>query len=163
MEDLTNPVSVASIPGTALTIALYRSLLLVGSNYDLRIFDVRDPANPVEFDPYVTSGWIQNIGVSGSVVYLGIQIPGQYNTYIEVVDMGDPTSPTAMGQYVGAGFPAPGFTFDQRMAYSFSTYSGFDIFALCQGPIFADGFETGDTVAWSVAASGSSNDMRVRR
>ena len=30
--------------------------------------------------------------------------------------------------------------------------TGFDIFALCQGPLFADGFESGDTTAWSSVA-----------
>jgi len=29
--------------------------------------------------------------------------------------------------------------------------TGFDIFALCRGPIFADDFETGDTTMWSSA------------
>jgi hypothetical protein len=32
------------------------------------------------------------------------------------------------------------------------TLTGFDSFTLCQGPLFADGFESGDTTAWSGAA-----------
>lgn len=152
VNDPTNPVSVASIPGTAYSIATFRSWLLVGSDLELRIFDIRNPSNPVELDPYPTAGWIHHVGVSGSVAYLGIQFPGEYNTYVEIVDMGDPRSPVGLGQHIAAGFPPPGFAFDHQRAYFLRTYSGFDTFALCLGPVFADGFETGDTRAWSSAA-----------
>jgi hypothetical protein len=151
VSDPTHPVSVADIPGTVYSVAVFRSWLLVGSPFDLRIFDVRNASNPVELDPYPTTGWIHHVGMSESVAWLGIQMPGEYNTWIEVVDVGNPFSPVFLGRHLGAGFPAPGFAFDQRMAYSFKSPSGFDTFARCQGPLFADGFESGDTTTWSSA------------
>jgi hypothetical protein len=35
--------------------------------------------------------------------------------------------------------------------FAITLETGFDIFTQCRGPIFADGFETGDTTAWSSA------------
>jgi hypothetical protein len=128
--------------------AVNRSRLLLGDLLDLRIFDVRNPAIPVELGSYPTTNLIWVVGLSGSVAYLSVGYPGF--TRVEVVDIGNPHEPTAMGQYSGVGSPTA-FAFSNEMAFLARIYSGFDTFALCQGPIFADGFESGDTTAWSSA------------
>lgn len=151
VEDPTHPVSVTSIPGSVSTVATYKSSLLVGSSPGLRIFDIQYPSYPVEITQYTTTGWVLDIGISGSVAYLGIQGPGPHIGSVEIVNIGDLDSPVTMGQYVGASAPAPGFVFDRQMAYFFKRYSGFDTFTLCLGPLFADGFETGDTSEWASA------------
>jgi len=141
-----NPVSVANIPTMGNGMAVNRSRLLLGDLLDLRIFDVRNPSIPVELGSYPTTNLIWVVGLSGSVAYLSVGYSGF--TRVEVVDIGNPHEPTAMGQYSGVGSPTA-FAFSNEMAFLSRYYSGFDTFALCQGPIFADGFETGDTTVWS--------------
>jgi len=41
------------------------------------------------------------------------------------------------------------FAFSDEHVFTSRYASGVDVFTLCQGPIFADGFESGDTTAWS--------------
>jgi len=107
-----NPVSVANIPTMGNGMAVNRSRLLLGDLLDLRIFDVRNPAIPVELGSYPTTNLIRVVGLSGSVAYLSV---GLEFTRVEVVDIGNPHEPTAMGQYSGVGFPTA-FAFSNEMA-----------------------------------------------
>ena len=121
---------------------------------EIRVFDVTNPTAPVEHDPYVpVSGYAEVVEVSGSVAYLSIW-SGAYPDYafaVEAANFADPGAPEFMGA-------SPETRLVNRLAtgpewvVALSLESGFDTFSLCQGPIFADGFESGDTTAWLGAA-----------
>jgi hypothetical protein len=117
----------------------------------IRIFDVSNPAGPVEHDPYVpVSGYAEVVEVSGSVAYLSIYA-GMHPSYtfaVEAVDFGDPTAPEFMGVSPETR-QVNRFATGPEGVIALSLETGFDAFALCQGPIFADDFESGTTSAWS--------------
>lgn len=117
----------------------------------VRIFDVSNPVAPVEHDPYVpVSGYAEVVEASGSVAYLSIWVRTypDYEFAVEAVDFGDPTAPEFMGispetwriDHLAAG---------PEGVYAVSLETGFEVLGHCQGPIFADGFESGDTSAWA--------------
>ena len=117
---------------------------------ELRFFNISNPVVPVEIDPYMISviQGIKTLGVSGSVVYIGTYWEG---SSLEVVNIANPSAPAFMGLWDGAGYTWD-FAFSDQHLFSSRHRSGFDTFALCHGPLFADGFESGDTTAWSSAA-----------
>jgi len=119
----------------------------------IRVFDMRDPAVPVEVAPYhPVGGAVEAIGVAGSVAYLAVlDNPPHQVGAIEVVNFADPMNPIFMDLIERPG-RVKRFAFGPGELYAFGRATGFDIFALCRGPIFADGFESGDTTAWSSAA-----------
>jgi hypothetical protein len=133
------------------SLSLSGSWLLIG-DVPLRIIDLGDPSNPVEHPPYIPSsggGFIDVVGVAGSVAYLGSPWPS--NVYrIEAVDIGNPLNPSFMSlsAVVDGGWPHH-LAFSHREVFILGESVGFDTFTLCQGPLFADGFETGDTAAWA--------------
>ena len=116
----------------------------------IRVFDMRDPAVPVEVAPYhPVGGAVEAIGVAGSVAYLAVlDNPPQQTGAIEVVNFADPMNPIFMDLIERPG-RVKRFAFGPDELYVFGRETGFDIFALCRGPLFADGFESEDTSAWS--------------
>ncbi len=56
--------------------------------------------------------------------------------------MGDPLNPVLMGTHGEAG-DVMDFAFSDEHVFTSRYASGVDVFTLCQGPIFADGFEIG--------------------
>jgi hypothetical protein len=124
--------------------------IIDGLESAIRVFDMRDPAHPVEVAPYhPVGGAVEVIGVAGSVAYLSIldgwpQQPGA----IEAVNFADPTNPVFMGLLPRSG-RVKRLAFSSQEIFVFDRQSGFDTFTLCQGPLFADSFETGDATAWS--------------
>ena len=90
---------------------------------------------------------ILSIGVAGTVVYLGPYGP-DIDFEVEAWDMADPINPVLMGTHDEAG-DVMDFAFSDEHVFTARYVSGVDVFILCQGPLFADGFETGDTTAWS--------------
>lgn len=129
-------------------IALSRSSLFTVSA-GLRTFDLSDPTNPVETNVLPDPRIHTPIGISGSVAYVGTSGP-DVDFEIEVWDIGNPDDPILMGTHPGPGYVTD-FAFSGDHVFSTRYYSGFDILVLCQGPIFADDFETGDTMVWSTA------------
>jgi hypothetical protein len=130
-------------------VSLKGSWLFIGDAL-LRIFDLRNPSAPVEKQPYVpvgSGGFLPIVETAGSVAYLAStwqpDSPG-----IEAVNVGDPTSPALMGASAET-FALSGFAFSRWAVHAVSEFSGFDTFAPCQGPLFADDFESGNTTAWS--------------
>jgi hypothetical protein len=156
VSDPTTPTMVGSIDVSANVagLALMGSWLLVpdiDTQPEIRIFDVSSPTTPVEHDPYLpVSGYAEVVEISGSVAYLSIWVGTTYPDYtfaVEAVDFADPAAPEFMGvspetRLVNRLATGP----DGVLALSLET--GFDTFSLCQGPLFADGFESGDTSAW---------------
>jgi hypothetical protein len=152
VSDPTAPVLASSIAeqwSSLGGVAISGSWLLLGDGL-LRIFDLRDPAAPVEQQPYIPwggGGWITAVGVAGSVAYLGSAQPTGLHK-MEVVDIGHPRDPTFMGLSVDMDRPRA-FVFNGEGVFAVTDFAGFNTFTLCQGPLFADGFETGDTTAWA--------------
>lgn len=156
--DPTAPTLVGTIDVNANVagLAVRGSWLLVpdaGSVPEVRIFDVRDPVAPVESDPYLpVNGYAEVVAVSGSVAYMSIWT-GSYPDYafaVEAVNFADPRAPEYMGV-------SPGTRLVRRLptgsegVFALTLETGFEILGLCQGPIFADDFESGDTTAWTSA------------
>jgi len=127
-------------------VALSRSSLFTVSG-GLRTFDLSDPTNPVEINVLPVPRMLSPIGISGSVAYVGTSGP-DIDFGIDVWDIGKPNDPVFMGSHSGAGYVTD-FAFSGEHVFSTRYYSGFDILEPCHGPIFADGFESGDTWAWS--------------
>jgi hypothetical protein len=157
--DPAAPVLVGSIDvnANAAGLAVTGAWLLVpdfDAEPEVRIFDVSNPVAPVERDPYLpVNGYVEVVAVSGSVAYMSLWT-GSYPDYafaVEVVNFADPRAPEFMGLSHETGLvrrlpTGPGEVFAVTLE------TGFDTFALCRGPIFADGFESGNTSAWSSAA-----------
>lgn len=118
---------------------------------EIRIFDVSHPVTPLEHDPYVpVNGYAEVVAVAGSVAYMSIW-DGSYPDYafdVEAVNFGDPGAPEYLGLSHVTGWVRRLLTSPGEV-FSLTLETGFDTFALCQGPIFADGFETGDSDEWS--------------
>ncbi len=138
-------------------LAAVRSWLLVPDAIDedtpiVRIFDMRDPADLSEVSPYLpVGGFVGAVEVVGSVAYLSIPDIASYQSgAIEAVDFGNPLAPVFMNLQPRQG-PVMRMASDKNAIFVFDRNSGFDTLALCQGPLFADGFESGDTNAWSSA------------
>ncbi len=75
----------------------------------LNIFDVSDPAHPVEIGSYIPSGGIWDIAISGNYIYLSKfncvpNDPNDCDGGIEMVDITDPTHPFWVdgGGYLGS-------------------------------------------------------------
>lgn len=121
----------------------------------IRIFDVGNPTAPVEHDPYLpVSGYAEVVEISGSVAYLSIYVltnPPDYTFAVEAVDFGDPAAPEFMG-VSSETWMVNRLDAGPNGVFAVSLEAGFDFFSLCQGPLFADGFESGDTSAWAEAA-----------
>jgi len=155
--DPAAPVLVGSIDvNAAVGLAVTGAWLLVpdyDSEPEVRIFDVRNPVAPVERDPYLpVGGYAEVVAVSGSVAYMSLWT-GSYPDYafaVEVVNLADPMAPEFMGLSHETGLVRRLPTGPEDV-FAVTLETGFDIFALCRGPIFADGFETGDTTAWASA------------
>jgi len=118
---------------------------------EVRIFDVENPVSPVERDPYLpVNGYVEVVAVSGSVAYMSI-LSGSYPDYafaVEVVNFADPLAPEFMGRSHDTGLVTRLPTGPVGV-FAVTLETGFDILEPCQGPLFADGFESGDTTAWS--------------
>jgi hypothetical protein len=118
---------------------------------EVRIFDVSNPATPIELDPYVpVSGYAEIVEVSGSVAYLSI-LAGEhpdYKQFVEAVDLADPLAPVFLGVSPDTWYVLRLRTGSEGV-FVVSLETGFDILGHCHSPIFADDFESGTTAAWS--------------
>ncbi|HSN54193.1 MAG TPA: hypothetical protein VLT32_05955 [Candidatus Sulfomarinibacteraceae bacterium] len=154
----TAPVLVGSIDVNANVagLAVTGSWLLVpdfDAEPEVRIFDVTNPVAPVERDPYLpVGGYAEVVAVSGSVAYLSLWT-GSYPDYefaVEAVDFADPGAPEFMGLSHVTG-PVRRLPAGPGQVFALTLETGFDVLTLCQGPIFADGFESGNPSAWTSA------------
>ncbi len=152
ISDPTNPESLSTLDlsaGVTGGVALMGRWLLVPRGGSLHVFDLVDPASPVEVAEHVEPRYILSIGVAGTVVYLGpYAVDVDYE--IEAWDMGDPLNPVLMSTHGDAG-DVMDFAFSDDHVFTSRFFSGVDVFTHCHGPIFADGFESGDSAAWSSA------------
>jgi hypothetical protein len=125
-----------------------------GFSYDpvVRVFDLSDPAAPIEAAPYFPDGQsIGAIGIAGSVAYLATwDWTREPRGAVEAVSFADPLAPTFLG-LMPHHEDAKRLAFSPNEVFVAHRETGFDTFALCHDPVFADGFESGDTSAWSGA------------
>ena len=171
VSDPTTPVQIAQFDlwadysGSGLAVLgtwlLVPDVLIVDSpgvetvSYDpvVRVFDFSDPTAPVEVAPYFSAGQlIGAIGVAGSVAYLATWDSRLDSPHaIEAVNFANPREPAFLGLVPHTG-DAKRLTFSPDEVFVAHRETGFETFALCQGPLFDDGFESGDTTVWSSAA-----------
>jgi hypothetical protein len=112
----------------------------------LRIVNVSDPASPFEVAFFHTPFQAIGVAVDDGFVYLGDTNVDETGSYLRVIDVSNPLVPVEAG-----AFEMP---FVQRVTASeghvlaAGDFAGMYIFDGC-GPLFVDGFESGDTSAWS--------------
>jgi hypothetical protein len=124
--------------------AVYRDYVYVVALDGLRIIDVSTPTVPVEVG-FVSMPcfWPEEIAVAGSSAWVACWDAG-----LRVMDLRDPESPVEVGAYdppemnsfVGVG---------SDYAVAVADAAALLVFERCELPVFSDGFESGDTSAWS--------------
>jgi len=119
---------------------------VVDNNWGLRVIDVSMPAVPVEVAFFVMPGQADDVAVSGNYAYVA-----DGNAGLRVVDVSTPAAPFEVGFYGTPGY-ANGVAVSGGYAYVAEGEAGIEIFLDCS--IFSDGFESGDTSAWSNGAIG---------
>jgi hypothetical protein len=121
----------------------------------MRVFDVSNPLAPVEVAYYFAQGSLWGaIAVSAGYAYVAY---GQYPTgggYLRVFDVSTPSAPVYVGQYnspalLNTAEGIGGVAVSGGSVYAASGDTGLSVFTECGGAIFHDGFESGDTSAWS--------------
>jgi hypothetical protein len=119
----------------------------------MSVFDVSDPMNPNHVSTVDGYGWgpIQDVRVTddGYAFLAGEELI--------VIDVEDPDSPTVVGEYLPYGADIT-FNIDVDPARGLAALAGgrtgirfFDV-SSCLVRVFSDGFESGDTSAWSATA-----------
>jgi hypothetical protein len=112
----------------------------------LRVIDVSTPTNPSEvgfFDVPRLAASAQGVAVSRGYAYVANSHDG-----LLVIDVSDPFSPVGVG-HKNTPQGANGVTVAGGYVYLAESSAGMEIFQICGGDIFADGFESGDCSIWS--------------
>lgn len=152
--DVSNPAvptwvsSIELDTGNVRGVALYESWLFVASGSGIHTFDVKDPTFPVETNVFRPPLAIASIGVRGSVLYVGSYFTDPRVSMIEAWDIGDPSNPVLMARRNGSG-DVVDLALGKEHVFTARYLSGFESFTLCQGPLFADDFESGGSAEWS--------------
>ncbi len=153
--DVSNPaaptsVSSINLGSTSRNVALDGSWLFAAGGTSLHTFDLSDPALPAETNVFFEPREIASLGVRGSVLYVGSYVGFQGVSELEAWNVGDPSTPVLMGERLGTG-DVVDLALGEEYVFTARLMTGFETFSLCQGPLFADGFESGDPSAWSGA------------
>ena len=121
----------------------------------MRVFDVSNPLAPVEVAYYFTQGSLWGgIAVSAGYAYLAY---GQYPTgggHLRVFDVSTPSAPAVAGTFYSLGILGTvegigGVAVADGHVFAANGDAGLPVFNECW-MLFTDGFESGDTSAWSV-------------
>ena len=119
--------------------------IFVADTDGLHILDVTVPATPIEVGHYYGGSSVISVAVNGSHAYLG-------EDELRVIDVSDPTNPHSIG--VLSAMEAAGYAerikVDGDLVYLAHYIGGVSIVRGCHA-IFVDGFESGDTTAWTTA------------
>jgi hypothetical protein len=111
----------------------------------LRVIDVSDPTAPVQVALVETPGEALGVAVSDGYAYVADGGSG-----LRVFDVSAPSAPIEVGSY-----DTPGTAWDVAVAgayaYVADEEAGLEILLSCAA-LFIDGFESGDTSAWSATA-----------
>jgi len=121
----------------------------------LYVIDVSEPSAPVEVGFLGTPKPALDVAVSRGYAYVAVNdlysFPGGG---LHVIDVSIPSAPVEVGSYATVGGGLPGYSEGVAVSdgYVFLVnLGGLFIFREC-GPLFSDGFESGDTSAWSATA-----------
>jgi hypothetical protein len=106
------------------------------------VVDVSEPASPIEVGFVDTPGHARGVAVSGGYAYVADRFDG-----LRVIDVIDPSSPVEVGHDDTPG-EAQAVSVAGEYVYVADGRAGMEIYREC-GFAFADGFESGDTSAWS--------------
>ena len=109
------------------------------------MIDVSTPTSPIEVGSLDTPGDAQGVAVSGSYAYVADRLAG-----LRVIDVSVPSSPADMG-YDDTPGEAVNVTVAGGYVYVAELDAGMEIFRECGEGVFSDGFESGDTLLWSVS------------
>ena len=124
--------------------AVYRGYSYVVTLDGFRVIDVSTPTAPVEVGIVATPCyWANEIAVAGSTAWVACWEAG-----LRVLELSNPESPVEVGFYD----PPEALSFvdvgsDHGVAAN--EEAGLLVFDTCEFPVFADGFESGDTSVWS--------------
>ena len=98
---------------------------------------------PERVGSYDTPENANGVAVAGSYAYVADGIAG-----LRVVDVSNPAAPFEVGSY-DTPFEAVGVAVAGYYAYLADGVWGLEVLTACEGLLFQDGFESGDTSAWS--------------
>jgi hypothetical protein len=148
--DVSTPGSPAEVgycdtPGRAEGVAVSGDYAYVADYGEgLRVIDVSTPGSPVEVGFYDTPGTAYRVEVAGDYAYVADSWLG-----LRAVDVSDPTAPVSVGFYDTPGNAASGLAASGGFVFVTEGSAGVEIFRDCELTLFSDGFETGNTSAWS--------------
>ena len=127
--------------GPAHAVAVSGNYAYFGSGAALLVADVSIPAALHAVGDVTLPGVVRGVAVSGSYAYVA-------GTGLHVVDVSTPSAPVEVGSYLTPGY-AYGVAVAGSYAYVADYYAGLEVLTSCEGFSFQDGFESGDTSAWS--------------
>jgi hypothetical protein len=126
-------------------VAVYHGYAYVATLDAFRVIDVTTPTAPVEVGAFATPCyWPTEIVVAGSYAWVACWEAG-----LRVLELSDPESPVEVGSYD----PPEVLAFvdiGSELVAAANSEAGLLVFDTCELPVFADGFEDGDTSQWSL-------------
>jgi hypothetical protein len=142
----STPLAVGSLalPAFSHDVAIAGDHALVAASWGgLRIIDISVPSVPVEVGFFQTSYEAYNVAVRGHLALLAVG-----SDVLQVVDISNPSSPVEIGA-IDTPSHSDVAAWDDRALVAADGVRAFDLRG-CLDPIFADGFEPGSTIAWSL-------------
>jgi hypothetical protein len=124
--------------------AVYGGYAYLGTLDGFRVIDVSTPTAPVE----VRFAAMPCFMPGETAVHRGLAWVACWEGGLRVMDLKDPLAPVEVGSYVPtAMINYVGLGSDYAVAAAYE--SAFLVLEQCELPVFADGFESGNTSAWS--------------
>lgn len=149
ISNRTNPVSMGHIDGYWLTVAASGRLLLLGSSggpYQVNVYDVSNPANPVLLNSLSNSYWPTRMIAKENYAYI---VDGSLN----VLDLSDPANPTQIG--TTPRFQAVDAVISGSYAYLACWSNWFNIYNISNPSNPVPVYKSYDDTYGSVAVSGN--------
>ncbi|MEM1180176.1 MAG: hypothetical protein AAGM22_17675 [Acidobacteriota bacterium] len=147
ISDPAAPVEIGtfSMPATSFDSDVEGDHLYVAHQNGVTIFDVSNPASPTEVGFFSSSPTSANgVEVVGDRLYIAA------DTFwgLLIADVSDPTSPVFL-ESVGTPGEATRVASDGERLLIADGGNGVRLLSCAEPPLFADGFESGDTSSWS--------------
>ena len=129
--------------GPAYTVAVSGTTAYLGSGAVLLVLDVSSPAAPTVLADVYLQDVARGVAVAGSYAYVADFWGG-----LRVIDVSNPAAPFEVGSYDTPGW-ARGVAVAGSYVYVADGAAGLEVLTSCEGLLFQDSFESGDTSAWS--------------
>jgi len=97
--DEVNVTLEGHIGGAVCAVAVSGDYAYIGMGQDFAVFDITNPAAPLELSKLRTADFVDDITVSGNYAYVADRSNG-----LVIVDISNPTAPTLADSYVTAGY-----------------------------------------------------------